>query len=166
MTFITSLFQLSYEEQPMKYAVGDVESTAKGSGARANSGKVSLTQVPIHLFAGVARVLMGGMLKYAAFNWAKGMKWSVPMDCALRHLNKWWFMGEEIDYESGEHHLDHAITNLLMLRHYVVTHKDGDDRPPLYAGFADFLEEFNRPFDKEAYLERNPEVRAKIEEKQ
>jgi len=146
----------------LTYAVGNVNSTEKGSGARANAGKVSFTQVPLHLLAGVARVFMGGLLKYAQFNWAKGMPWSVPMDCAVRHFIKWWFLGEDIDQESGEHHLDHAICNLLMLRHYVVTYKEGDDRPADYTGFSDFLGEFNKPFDVEAYLDRNPAVRAKI----
>jgi hypothetical protein len=58
-------------------ATGDLQSTAKGSGARKNGGKVMFHQIPLHLMGGVARVLMGGMEKYAPLNWAKGMDWSV-----------------------------------------------------------------------------------------
>jgi len=145
------------------YAEGDINSEAMGSGARANLGKISLSLVPLHLFAGAARIFMGGRLKYKKWNWAKGMKWSTCFDCLLRHLFKWFYCREELDDESGEHHLDHAIANLLMLRHYHLTYQDGDDRPPIHTGFADALEDFNTCFDETAYLERNPEIREIIE---
>jgi hypothetical protein len=148
------------------YAVGDVNSTERGSGARANHGKVSLTLVPFHVLAGVARVFMGGKLKYAAWNWAKGMPWSTATDCLFRHLFKWWYLGEDIDPESGEHHLDHAICNLLMLRHYLTAYKEGDDRPPTdITGFNEALVDFTRCFDEEEYLRRNPSIKQLIEER-
>jgi len=148
------------------YAEGDVNSTAKGSGARANRGKPALSLVPLHLFAGAARVFMGGKLKYAEWNWAKGMKWSTPMDCLLRHLFKWWYFGEETDPESGEHHLDYAICNLVMLRHYVTAHPDGDDRPPTdLTGFGTAWEDFCKTFDEADFLKRNPAIRELLEER-
>ncbi len=113
------------------YNEGDVDSQERGTCARSNSGKVELSLVPFHLLAGCARVLMKGSKKYAPWNWAKGGKWSTPMDCLLRHLFKWWFCGEEFDKESGEHHLDHVMCNLLFLIHYQKTYKVGDDRPDL-----------------------------------
>lgn len=68
-------------------------------------------------------------------------------------------MGEDIDPESEEHHLDHAICNLLMLRHYVTTYKEGDDRPPTdITGFAEALDDFNKCFDGDEYLKRHPEI--------
>ncbi len=145
------------------YAEGDINSEKKGTGARANLGKVSLSLVPLHLFAGVARVFMGGKLKYASWNWSKGMAWSTCFDCLIRHLIKWFYFREELDDESGEHHLDHAIANLLMLRHYHIAYKAGDDRPPTFTGFAEALEDFNNRFDEVAYLERNPEIKALVE---
>jgi hypothetical protein len=145
------------------YAEGDINSQKRGSGARANRGKVSLSLVPLHLFAGAARVFMGGKLKYAPFNWCKGIAWSTCFDCLLRHLFKWFYCHEELDEESGEHHLDHAIANLLMLRHYHITYKNGDDRPPTFTGFAEALKDFNTCFNEEAYLKRNPEIQALIE---
>lgn len=146
------------------YAEGDVNSNAKGSGARANKGKVSFSMVPFHLLAGVARVFMGGKLKYAEWNWTKGMKWSSCFDCTLRHLIKWWFLGEDIDPESGEHHLDHVICNVFMLKHYTKTYTDGDDRPPTeVTGFVDWMPDMVTCFDEEAFLGRNPDIKAIVE---
>lgn len=147
------------------YAEGDINSQEKGTGARANRGKISLSLVPLHLFAGAARVFMGGKLKYEEWNWSKGMGWSTCFDCLLRHLLKWWYFQEENDDESGEHHLDHAIANLLMLRHYQQAYRDGDDRPPAFTGFAEAMEDFNTRFDEAAYLERNPDIKALVEAK-
>jgi hypothetical protein len=140
---------------PAPVAIGDLNSTAPGSGARRNSGKVSISLLPLHLLGGCARVLMGGVIKYREWNWARGMKWSVCFDCTMRHLIKWWYLGEDIDKESGEHHLDHVMANLFFLRHYVTNHKDGDDRPPKHAMFAGSLEDFNKPFDENDYRIRS-----------
>lgn len=149
------------------YAEGDINSQKRGSGARANRGKVSLSLVPLHLFAGAARVFMAGKLKYAEWNWSKGMAWSTAMDCLLRHLFKWWFLGKEFDPETGEHHLDYAICNLLMLRHFVQAHPDGDDRPPTnLTGFDAAWDDFNKCFDEKDFLERNPEIKAIVEARQ
>ena len=138
------------------FNTGDINSTKRGSGARDNKGKVSLSLVPMHLLAGCARVFMGGQLKYASWNWAKGMAWSVCFDCLIRHLFKWWYTGEEYDAESGEHHLDHAIANLLFLRHYRESFSCGDDRPRhAITDFGNELNYFNKPFDEAAYRKRN-----------
>jgi hypothetical protein len=127
-------------------AEGDLDSNERGTCARFNSGKPSFSLVPLHLLAGAARVLMYySVEKYAPWNWAKGGKWTTPMDCLLRHLFKWWFMGEECDEESGFHHLDHAMCNLLFLIHYAHTYKEGDNRPPMDSTAFDlFMEEFNK----------------------
>jgi hypothetical protein len=135
--------------------VGDLNSTERGSGARANGGKAAFSLVPLHLLAGTARVLMGGRLKYKAHNWTKGMAWSNSFDSLMRHLNKWWYLGEDIDAESGEHHLDHAMCNLLFLRHYLNAYPEGDDRPPQeLTHFHTAIEDFNAKFDEAAFLAR------------
>ena len=136
-------------------ATGDLASIEKGSGARRNGGKVEFSLIPLNLLAGVARVLMFGKMKYKEWNWAKGISYSGTFDCALRHLTKWYYCREEFDPETGEHHLDHAICNLLFLRHYSLTHPDGDDRPPEYTDFHQWLEDINTPFDIEAAKERS-----------
>lgn len=108
--------------------VGDVNSTERGSGARYNDGKPDLSLIPLCTLEDEARVWMYGKRKYAAWNWAKGMDWSIPLACALRHLAAFQ-RGEDIDKESGLPHLAHAMCNLRMLTLYSYTYPEGDDRP-------------------------------------
>jgi len=109
--------------------VGDVNSQEKGSGARYNSGKADFSLIPLCTLEDEAKVWEYGKRKYAAWNWAKGMPWSVPFACAMRHLSAWQ-QGEEIDEESGYPHLAHAMCNLRMLVLFANTYREGDDRPP------------------------------------
>ena len=109
--------------------IGDINSDAKGTGARYISGKADLSLIPLSTLEEEARVWMYGTKKYKAFNWMKGMPWSVPLACALRHIAAWQ-EGEDLDQESGHHHLAHAMCNLRMLMLYSKAYKEGDDRPP------------------------------------
>ena len=122
-------------------AVGDVNSKAKGSGARYNDDKPDLSLIPLCTLEDEARVWAYGKKKYAAWNWAKGMDWSIPYACAMRHLAAWQ-KGEDIDSESGQSHLAHAMCNLRMLTLYSKTYTDGDDRP------KEWLNEHNLKSDK------------------
>jgi hypothetical protein len=108
--------------------IGDINSTAKGSGARFNANKADFSLIPLCTLEDEARVWMYGQKKYAAWNWAKGMDWSIPYACALRHLSAWQ-RGEENDIESGLPHLAHAMCNLRMLTLYSKTYLAGDSRP-------------------------------------
>ena len=131
---------------------GDLNSDEKGTGARKNAGKAMFDLVPLHLLGGVARVLSGGKIKYKEWNWAKGMDWSHSFNCTMRHTFKWWYVREDLDEESGEHHLDHAITNLLFLKHYLKYFPEGDDRPPVGLFTK---EDIDQLFDADAYCKRN-----------
>lgn len=68
-----------------------------------------------------------------AWNWAKGMPWSVPFGCLMRHMAAWQ-RGEELDPESGLPHLAHAMCNLRMLTLYAKQYPEGDDRPTQWIG--------------------------------
>lgn len=155
--------------------IGDLESSARGTGSRANDGKTPYELLPMkflfdyaqqdlmpwwdiclselgawqagddtallralmttvdgHLglagFEPAARVFGFGAKKYKAFNWAKGMPWSVPYACACRHIEKLQ-MGEELDRDSLLHHRGHVQCNLIMLVTFATTYRAGDDRP-------------------------------------
>ncbi|HEY0062484.1 MAG TPA: dATP/dGTP diphosphohydrolase domain-containing protein [Telluria sp.] len=110
------------------FGIGDVNSQAKGSGARFNAGKPDFSLIPMATLEDEARVWMYGRQKYAAWNWTKGMPWSVPFACAMRHMAAWQ-RGEECDPESGLPHLAHAMCNLRMLTLYATNFPQGDDRP-------------------------------------
>ena len=98
---------------------------------RYNTGKPDYSLIPLHLLEGAVRVMASGAEKYSAWNWAKGMPWSTPYACAMRHIAA-WYKGETNDSETGENHIDHAICNLLMLKHFADSYKEGDDRPTLF----------------------------------
>jgi hypothetical protein len=70
-----------------------------------------------------------GAAKYKKFNWMKGMQWSVPLACAVRHTME-IINGEEVDAESGRKHSGHILCNVFMLIHYVQYYKEGNDLPP------------------------------------
>lgn len=81
------------------------------------------------MFIDCARVFEYGRKKYAAWNWLKGMPWSVVLGCAVRHLFA-IDRGEELDKESGFPHSGHFMCNIIMLTQFERTYKEGDDRPP------------------------------------
>jgi hypothetical protein len=72
-----------------------------------------------------------GAKKYSAWNWAKGMAWSIPLACFKRHWLK-LRSGEQDDPESGVSHWGAIGCNLTMLVHFVRHYREGDDRPPAY----------------------------------
>lgn len=152
--------------------IGDINSDAKGSGARFNNGKPDLSLIPLTMLAATysddlgmrpeakaleclglfqathetqwldlalealgdgwtacAHVFTYGKKKYAAWNWAKGMPWSVPLACAARHLVA-ILNGEFDDSESSKPHLGHVFCNIVMLKQYVKTYTEGNDLPP------------------------------------
>ena len=142
---------------------GNLESDERGTGARDNGGKVEFHLLPLQVLAGAARILSGGKLKYKEWNWTKGSDYSTAFDCMMRHMTKWWYMGEDCDDETGEHHLSHIICNAMFLLHWIQTYKEGDNRPPVdLTRFNEYMKEFNKPFDKEAYLNRNPKIKERI----
>ena len=105
----------------------DAQKSSTGS-LRFNKGKAQIHQVPSSAITGMAEVLGYGETKYGKYNWAKGNDFSVPFDSAMRHMLKFWD-GEDLDDESGFHHLKHALTNLAILLEYYEKHPDMDDRP-------------------------------------
>jgi hypothetical protein len=82
-----------------------------------------------HIDTDAASVFGYGAKKYAAWNWAKGMQWSVPVGCIGRHLLA-ILWGEENDKESGLPHRGHIGCNVMMLQHYAKHYTEGNDLPP------------------------------------
>jgi hypothetical protein len=94
--------------------------------------KIHLEQALEHLGADgwseCAEVFEYGKRKYAAWNWAKGMAWSVPLACAARHLIA-MIDGQATDDESGKPHRGHVFCNITMLLTYARTYPEGNDMP-------------------------------------
>lgn len=77
-------------------------------------------KLPLHLWPPAATALgslglLDGMLKYGRSNFRViGVRASIYVDAAQRHLNA-WFEGEEVDPDSGLPHLAHALACLAIL---------------------------------------------------
>jgi hypothetical protein len=77
----------------------------------------------------VGNVAGFGGKKYARYNFAKGYKWSLSYDALQRHLMLFWG-GENIDAESGLHHIAHAAWHCLALLTFTFRNLGTDDRFP------------------------------------
>jgi hypothetical protein len=99
-------------------------------GHKCDAGKLAWDLFPFDAAEGAVRVLMYGARKYAPHQWRTGggIGCTRAVAAAIRHIAA-WLRGEDADPESGEHHLDHAIVELLFAKDAIVRgpHK-GDTR--------------------------------------
>lgn len=98
-------------------------------GIKFDEGKLQYSLLPPTALAEVVKVFTKGAVKYAPYNWLKGMNYCRIYDAAQRHMNS-WFMGEQNDPEMGTNHLANAIVNLLFLLTFELTGRkeELDDR--------------------------------------
>jgi len=93
--------------------------------------------LPIRVLTGIGLAMYEGARKYGAYNWrVAGVRGSVYVDAAVcGHLQRWW-EGEDIDEDSGLHHIDKAIASLMVLRDSIYEGNWTDDRPPAAKNLA------------------------------
>lgn len=84
--------------------------------------------LPFDSLAAVARVYNMGAEKYEPHNWRRGYPWSLSFSAAMRHMAAFW-EGEDLDAESGEPHVAHAVFHMLALLAYMKSQREFDDRP-------------------------------------
>lgn len=96
------------------------------AGWRYDAGKRRWDLVPPEIEE-VVDVFTFGAVKYADRNWEKGMSWGRVFGSLLRHSWAFW-RGEDIDKESGLHHMAHAMWNCLALLTYSRRRIGTDDR--------------------------------------
>lgn len=94
-----------------------------------DEGKARMDLIPFDALHGVGMVLAFGVNKYAARNWEKGLAWGRLVAALLRHTSA-WMVGQDLDPETGYHHLDHVATCALMLSATVKRKIGLDDRRP------------------------------------
>ena len=101
-----------------------------------------MSGMPMNVLMEAGLVKLHGDLKYGRFNWREaGVRGSVYYDAALRHLAA-WYEGEDIDPDSGIHHIAHAICGLSVLRDSIIRDNWTDDRPP--PSDTGWINEFNK----------------------
>lgn len=91
---------------------------SKEEGFKETKGKLKWSLLPTQALQGCVRVLMfGAETKYAPNNWKKVEPQGAYLDATYRHLNA-FLEGNELDKESGESHLSHALCDLLFLEYH------------------------------------------------
>ncbi len=68
-----------------------------------------------------------GAQKYDANNWRKGYEWSSSFSAMMRHAWLFW-NGEDIDPETGSHHLTAVAWHAFAMQEWTKTHPEMDDR--------------------------------------
>lgn len=81
---------------------------------------------PASLFA-LADHFRKGCDKYAERNWERGMDWSKCFGSLMRHAWKWAW-GEDVDSETGTHHMIAVAWNAMALYEYHIRKIGRDDR--------------------------------------
>lgn len=98
------------------------------TGGEKNQKDVRIHAIPWEGLEELGRIYTFGEEKYADYNFRKGYKWSLSFDAMQRHPWIWW-SGQDVDDESGLHHLAHATWHGLTLLLFALTGKGTDDRP-------------------------------------
>jgi len=97
-------------------------------GLKADSGKNRMDLIPWPAVWAMANVRQFGAEKYRPWDWDKGIEYSRLAAAALRHITA-WLSGEDLDPESGQSHIAHALTGLAFLETYIMQcRKELDDR--------------------------------------
>lgn len=87
--------------------------------SRFNEGKLKWSLVSFEGLEYMVEVLEFGASKYSAGNWANGggLSYSETLESLLRHAFA-LARGEDIDPESGKHHIGHIQCNAMFLGHF------------------------------------------------
>jgi hypothetical protein len=83
--------------------------------------------IPIEALREVARVYGVGAIKYEPRNWERGYDWNLSYSALQRHVTAFWG-GQDVDPESGLHHLAHAVFHCMAMMEWGKTHPELDDR--------------------------------------
>lgn len=104
--------------------------------------KAPLSTVPLNVLAEIGVGMLEGAVKgYRRHNFrVAGVRASVYLDAAVRHLFSWW-EGEDIDPDSNMNHIVKALTTLVVLRDAMHNDMWQDDRPPRTKPFYPLLNE-------------------------
>jgi hypothetical protein len=139
-----------------------IELVPDGSKPTNPKDMIGSDKLPLHLWPETATVLgclglLDGCCKYGRSNFrAVGVRASIYYDAARRHLNA-WFEGEDVDPDSGVHHLGHALACMAILVEAIAKRNLNDDR--MYpTHYREWIEQHTPEVKriKEKYKDRAP----------
>ncbi len=105
----------------------EIDCERSSVGIQHDQDKLRWDLVPMDALEEVVRVFTVGCEKYEDENWRKGISWKRMFGSIMRHA-KAWMIGEDIDEETGCHHLACVACRCLMLLWYVKHQSQFDDR--------------------------------------
>lgn len=111
---------------PFNQNTGEVRITSATGGQKGQKPE-RMDLIPPEFVEELARVYGGGAEKYDDWNWLKGYDWSLSYGALMRHLYR-WLAGEDIDPESGRHHLAHVAWHCATLFTFQQHHLGTDTR--------------------------------------
>jgi 5'(3')-deoxyribonucleotidase len=118
---------LSYTPPPVIQDSGEVRVVNKTTGGQKGSKLERYDLIPTGPLAEVARHYGRGARKYDDHNWRRGYDWSLSYAALQRHAQAFWD-GEDIDPETGSHHLAAVVFHALAMMEWGKTHPELDDR--------------------------------------
>lgn len=83
--------------------------------------------IPAGPLRAVAEHYGKGAAKYEDRNWERGYEWSKSFGALMRHAWQFW-NGEDIDEETGSHHMAAVTFHALALIEWASTHPEFDNR--------------------------------------
>lgn len=96
-------------------------------GTKNDKGKPRISLIPKEALWGMADAFTYGAKKYGDHNFRGGIEYTRLADACMRHLTA-FISGEDLDDESGNCHIDHALASLGMLKFMMSHRKEMDDR--------------------------------------
>jgi hypothetical protein len=112
----------------MSISEKSIDEMNSGAGTKDDWEKIRYDLIPPDALESLAMLYTIGSKKYNDRNWENGMKWSRVHGALMRHLQA-WFMGEDIDPETGLPHLTAVVWNSMALLSYQLRNSGTDDRP-------------------------------------
>jgi hypothetical protein len=97
------------------------------AGVRYNAGKNAMDLFPPNAMLALGVVYTKGAEKYSPNNWRKGMRYGICIGAAFRHIFQ-WMTGQDMDEETGCHHLAMAAWNCLAIVQWQSEGVGEDDR--------------------------------------
>lgn len=96
-------------------------------GKKFDAGKPMIGLISAYAIEQEARVMTFGAGKYGFHQWRLGLSYIRTISAVLRHIFA-FLRGEDLDPETGIHHLAHARCGLAFVLEYTQTRPEKDDR--------------------------------------
>ena len=116
-----------HHEAPSFASDGEVRVVDPDTGASKGQKDRRYDLIPVTGLDALARHYGVGAKKYDKHNWRKGYDWSLSYAALQRHATQWWG-GEDIDEETGSHHMAAVAFHAFALIEFALTHPEKDDR--------------------------------------